>query len=175
MGSLGVAVGSGRSGVSTRARSPVTLLLTTVHLYLSFGERAPYSIGGGLRLPPPHPCVSSHLGPRITGAITPVMSYFSAFVTGEGGGLLHSAAALGREVFRGGSGCTGGRSNRALQFLDAALEIPNFTGRTIIPRPFGSSSGATALTTSRLDFGGRPCLQCWKNCIRSTASSTVLG
>ena len=105
--SWGVAEGSARYGVSSRTvLGP--LYLTAVHLHLSFRERAPNSAGGGFR----PPCVSSRLGPRIMGAITPIMSYFFAFVTG--GGLLLSAAAMGGEVLRGGLGCTGSRSSRAL-------------------------------------------------------------
>ena len=47
-------------------------------------------------------------------------------------------------------------------------EILNFSWRV-------TPSGATALTTSRIGFGNRSCLECWKNCNRSRASSTVLG
>ena len=179
MGSLGIAVGSGRSGVSTRtilgplgARSPVTDRCPSVPFILREGSlfhcgRAPF--------PPPHPCVSRHLGPRITGAITPVMSHFSAFVTGEGGdsstlprpwGVKYSEAAQAAQA-----AVPAGLSNFLMRLWRSRISLE---GRSFLV-PLGSSSGATALTTSRLGFGGRPCLQCWKNCIRSTASSTVLG
>ena len=61
----------------------------------------------------------------------------------------------------------------SLQVLKAALEILNFPGRATIPRPLGLLLWGNGSHIT-LRFGGRPCLECWKNCIRSNASFTVL-
>ena len=127
MGSFGVAVGSAPSGVSTRAvYGPLGAqsLLPDRCQSASFtwGEGPLFCLG---RVASPL-SVSSPLGPRITGAIPTVMSYFSAFVPGGGipslsrspggrGVSTPKRVRLHRRLFLQGS----------VQFLDAALD-PEF-------------------------------------------------